>query len=51
VKETLTENPNISIRKNFEISTKVKTIKGSFKAPQNYNYKKILVKILNKKYL
>ena len=51
VKETFIKNPNTYITENFDISPIVKTIKGSFIATQNYNYKKEFVKILNKKFL
>ena len=35
----------------IEITPIVKSLKGSFKAPSDFNYKKELVKSLSKKYL
>jgi len=35
----------------FEISPIVKSLRGSFKAPEDFDYKKELTEILSKKYL
>mgnify|MGYP000880960429 FL=1 len=39
------------ITSKIEISPKVKSLKGSFKAPKNFDYKKELSKRLSEKYL
>lgn len=42
---------NESEEKNIELTPTVKSLKGSFKAPENLDYKKELTKRLTEKYL
>jgi len=42
---------NEEVVSNIEITPIVKSLKGSFKAPRNFNYKKDLSKRLSEKYL
>lgn len=44
MKENNDENPN-------KLTPLIKSMKGAFKEPKNFNYKKELTKILCKKYL
>ncbi|MGE0088155.1 MAG: DUF6364 family protein [Bacteroidales bacterium] len=42
---------NEEVDRNIKITPIVKSMKGSFKAPRNFNYKKELSKRLSEKYL
>ncbi len=45
-----TVTKNSTINKNAELSPLIKSLKGSFKAPDDFDYKKELRKELSKKY-
>jgi hypothetical protein len=42
---------NDSVKSEIEITPTVKSMKGSFKAPSDFDYKKEITKSLSKKYL
>lgn len=48
--KALTDKEQTDIH-NFQLPPIVKSLKGAFKAPNNYNYKETLTDILEEKYL